>query len=102
MQGASEAPWRPQLIGAIQPDWYDSNPNSLYQPFAFVTNGENGPGVWMRYYKDTRSEPGGKLKFGDGPGGGPVFAPMDLVDLVAKLTALGLLERGAVRARLNR
>ena len=103
MQSRNEAPWCPQLVGAIQPDWFDANPNCFYQPFAFVLETEeDGPGVWMRYYKDTRNEPGGRLKFGDGPGGGPVFSPMDLVDLVAKLTKLGLLERDTVRAHLDR
>ena len=101
MQSRSEEPWRPQLVGAIQPDWCDADPDGLYQPFAFVTEEGDGSGVWMRYYKDTRSEPGGRLKFGDGPGGGPAFSPMDIVDLVVKLIELGYLGREEVQARLG-
>lgn len=104
MQGANEEPWEPQLVGAIQPDWCETARDGSYQPFGFLTEEtEEGdePGVWMRYYKDTRHESGGRLKFGDGPGGGPAFNPMDLVDMVAKLAELGIVERDAVRARLE-
>ena len=46
-------------------------------------------------------EPGGRLKFGDGPGGDPAFHPMDIVHLVAKLIELGLLRRNEVLTRLE-
>ena len=105
MQGRHEGPWALHLIGAVQPDWYDVNPDSIYQPFAFLTRDADDPeslGLWVRYYKDTRDEgPGGKLKFGDGPGGGPAFNPMDFVEIVAKLLKLGFLDRDRVLARLN-
>lgn len=103
MQGANEAPWHPQLIGAIQPHWCEET-RFGYQPLGFLTEeSEEGddPGVWIRYYKNTRNEPGGKLKFGDGPGGGPSFYAMDFVDMVARLMELAIVDRRKVRQRLG-
>ena len=69
--------WRPHLIGAIQPKWLREDRCSPYQPFLFITRDSHSGelGVWCRYYKRLAN---GKLKFGDGPGGGPAFSFSDL------------------------
>lgn len=39
----------------------------------------------FHYYKDTRAEPGGKLKHGHGPGGPPVLSVSDLFTILERL-----------------
>jgi hypothetical protein len=58
---------------------YPENP--IYCPYVFLTaDNEAGPitGLNFCYYKDTRSLPGGKIKHGHGPGGGPALDVDDL------------------------
>lgn len=85
-------PWRPDLIGAIQPDWCIEDPDGPYQPFLFITRERRSKaiGVWCRYYKHLE---GGNIKFGDGPGGGPAFSPSELVEFSQKLEVMGFLDR---------
>lgn len=93
-------PWRPELIGAVQPDWTEDDPDGTYQPFLFVTREHESKeiGVWCRYYKRLQN---GNLKFGDGPGGGPVFGIDDLLTMIRKLIKIGVLDEKSVAAALR-
>lgn len=91
--------WQPKLIGAVQPDWVDDNPDETYRPFLFVTQETESReyGVWCRYFKRLAN---GNLKFGDGPGAGPVFGVDDLMSMLRKLMDMGLLDRETVNRAL--
>lgn len=71
-----------------------------YVPYIFLTaSAEDLPpnGLHFHYYKDTRSEPGGKLKHGHGPGGPPVLEITDLFKILERLIAIGVISRNAVK-----
>jgi hypothetical protein len=63
-----------------------------YSPYVFLTTEDKDSditGIHFNYYKDTRSEPDGKLKHGAGPGGAPVFKKDELIFLIKKLINYG-------------
>lgn len=67
-----------------------SQQTDTYQPFAFLVgeSPDDAPKdllIWFCYYKDTRSEPGGDLRMGHGPGGPPVLEAAALIDLIAQM-----------------
>jgi hypothetical protein len=79
-------------------------PGNTYQPFVFLISYEAaGPvwDLWFCYYKDTRSEPGGKLKLGHGPGGPPVLGSSEVLALVKKIVGLGILTKEQVKEALE-
>ena len=101
LKGRGEVgPWQPELIGAVQPDWAEADPDEAYQPLLFVTREPESRefGVWCRYYKRLEN---GKLKFGDGPGAGPVFGIDDLLTMLRKLIDMGVLENKSVEDALS-
>jgi len=82
--------WKPYLKGAIA-----LRPKSEeFQPVVLLLSEKTGKGVthlWFRYCKDLRSN-GGRFKWGDGPGGGPVLKKEEVVRLLAHLKDLEVLE----------
>ena len=93
LQEAGET-WEPFLRGAVSL----GKPKDAYQPFVYLVSYEpDGPvnDLWFAYYKDTRST-GGRLKVGYGPGGPPVLGSQDLLILLHRLIALGVLTRADV------
>ena len=94
LQEKDAPPWKPYLRAIIRPADYANAPDSTYQPFAFLVSyapDKDPEDVWFCYYKDTRREPGGRLKMGHGPGGPPVFNAEEVVDLVAQMVRSGCL-----------
>lgn len=83
-------PWQRLIRGVIR----IPSEVSTYHPYVFLyteKNDETNVSIHFSYYKDTRSEPEGKLKHGHGPGGGPVFTPRELVSLIEMLIQFGYL-----------
>ncbi len=83
--------WEPYLRGAISLGLE----GDTYQPFVFLVSYENdGPvyNMWFSYYKDTRQQ-GGKLKMGSGPGGPPVLANHQLIDLLSATLKLNIIQK---------
>ncbi len=70
-----------------------------YSPYIFLTaDAEGGPitGLHFHYYKDTRDQPGGRLKHGHGPGGPPVLGFEDLFHMLRHLVTQGMLPKERV------
>jgi hypothetical protein len=89
--------WTCRYVGAIRL----AKPGEPFQPVALLVGEPNGRmSVHLRYYVDHRPT-GGKLKWGDGPGGGPVVGGHALVNLVHQLIDIGCLDRAEVMARLG-
>jgi len=91
--------WEPFLRGAISL----GASKDIYQPFVYLVSYEpDGPinDLWFAYYKDTRAT-GGRLKVGYGPGGPPVLGSQDLLTLLRRLIAIGVLSRAEVERVLQ-
>jgi hypothetical protein len=71
-----------------------------YVPYIFLTaTAEDATpnGLHFHYYKDTRAEPGGRLKQGHGPGGPPVLEKTDLFKILEYLTAIDIISRDDIK-----
>jgi hypothetical protein len=89
--------WTCRYVGAIRL----AKPSEPFQPVALLIGEPNGrTSVHLRYFVDHRPT-GGKLKWGDGPGGGPAIGGHTLVNLVRRLIDIGCLDRPEVLARLG-
>ena len=103
LQEPDRPPWKPYLRVALRPSMHDHK--DTYQPFAFLVGyspHDTPTDIWFCYYKDTRDEPGGRLKMGHGPGGPPVFEAADLIDLIAQMVERGSLDPAALTAALDK
>lgn len=72
-----------------------------YTPYIFLTSDEeNGAitGIHFNYYKDTRSQPNGKLKHGHGPGGAPVLSKEELFQLLRYLVRIGIITQADIES----
>lgn len=101
LQEQGRPPWKPYLRAMLRPSMYEQT--STYQPFAFLVGyspDDHPTDVWFCYYKDTRAEPGGRLKMGHGPGGPPVFEAEALIDLVAQMVKCGSLDPDQLAAAI--
>ncbi|HWR83395.1 MAG TPA: hypothetical protein VN285_08835 [Candidatus Deferrimicrobium sp.] len=70
---------------------------ATYYPYIFLNSSTKGGDVdhlHFNYYKDTRAQPGGKLKHGHGPGGAPVFGKPEFSKLLDRLRECGFLGPG--------
>lgn len=91
--------WEPFLRGAISL----GQPKDTYQPFVYLVSYEpDGPinDIWFSYYKDMRAT-GGSLKLGYGPGGPPVLGSGDLLALIGRLIAIGVISRANLENALQ-
>lgn len=92
--------WEPHLRGIVPL----GDAGEIYQPFVFlVSYGATEPvvDVWFSYYKDMRPS-GGRLKFGNGPGGTPVLRKVQILDLVSSLVRNKVLDAEEVAAAVAR
>lgn len=93
--------FEPYIRKVFKPKDHDGP--GTYKPFAFLYSEEKaGPleCVWFYYYKDTRAT-GGSLKVGAGPGGMPVFAPLNILELLMDLIDTGMLSAKKVCAAVR-
>ena len=70
-----------------------------YCPYIFLTadSEDSQPnGLHFHYYKDTRTQEGGKLKHGHGPGGPPVLPIEDILLIIRHLIINGFLSKGKI------
>ena len=91
--------FEPILKGAIRL----GSPDDIYQPFMFLAGDKADYDVdfiWVSYYKDLR--PDGKLKHGSGPGGPPVLAKGEILEIVSQLILKGYIEPDEVKEMLDR
>lgn len=65
-----------------------------------MAKSEAGPitGLHFDYYKDTRSLPGGRLKSGSGPGGGPALDVDDLFKILRRLLTEGVISKEQIHS----
>lgn len=96
LQEGPEEKWERWIKGVILID----SGIQTYSPYVFLTaDSEDGPitSLHFHYYKDTRSQPGGRLKHGHGPGGPPVLGIDDLFRILEHLITQGILPKERVR-----
>ncbi len=94
LEGPDET-WERWIKGAIRID----SGIPTYSPYIFLTaDAEDGPitGLHFNYYKDTRSQTGGKLKHGHGPGGAPVLGISDIFAILRHLVTSGIVSKEQV------
>jgi hypothetical protein len=75
-----------------------------YSPYVFLTASgeqEDPDGIHFNYYKDTRSQKGGRLKHGHGPGGAPVLSKDEYLQLTRRLLELGVLTKEDIETLLK-
>jgi hypothetical protein len=92
--------WERWIKGVIRID----SGYATYSPYIFLTSDtEDGPitGLHFNYYKDTRSQAGGRLKHGHGPGGAPVLGTDDLFTILRHLVASGIISKGKIHEFAN-
>src|SRR5207249_831919 len=97
LQEGPEDKWERWIKGVIRID----AGSATYFPYIFLTaDAENGPitGLHFHYYKDTREQPGGRLKHGHGPGGPPVLGTNDLFHILDYLVNQGIVAKEQVRS----
>lgn len=95
LQEGPDEKWERWIKGVILID----SGIETYCPYIFLTaDSKNGSitGLHFHYYKDTRAQPGGRLKHGHGPGGPPVLAIDDLFHILEHLVAQGILPKQRV------
>jgi hypothetical protein len=96
LQEGPEETWERWIKGVIRID----SRIETYSPYIFLTADlEDGPvtGLHFHYYKDTRAQPGGRLKHGHGPGGPPVLEIDALFNILEHLVTQGILPKERVR-----
>jgi hypothetical protein len=96
LQEGPDEKWERWIKGVIRID----SGIPTYSPYVFLTaEAEDGPitGLHFHYYKDTRSQPGGRLKHGHGPGGPPVLGIDDLFRILEHLVDNGIVPKERVR-----
>jgi hypothetical protein len=96
LQEGPEQKWERWIKGVIPID----SGIETYSPYVFLTaDSEDGPvtGLHFHYYKDTRAQPGGRLKHGHGPGGPPVLGIDGLFCILEHLVTQGILPKERVR-----
>lgn len=74
-----------------------------FTPYVFLTAASpTGPvsALHFNYYKDTRSEVGGRLKHGHGPGGAPVLTKGEFLTLIGRLVIDGIFTHAEVMAAM--
>lgn len=99
LQEEGEA-WKPFLRGAIT-----FAGRKKYQPFVYLVSYKPNARItdlWFAYYKDLRSKKGGRLKLGHGPGGPPVLGSYDLLELLRRLVAIGVLSPRDVQKAISK
>lgn len=82
--------WERWIKGVIQID----SGIETYSPYIFLTAGAEDAvptGLHFHYYKDTRANPGGRLKHGHGPGEPPVLDAEDMFAIIEQLVRRGVL-----------
>lgn len=92
--------WRRWIKGVIRIE----TGGPTYSPYIFLTaESEDGPvsGLHFNYYKDTRSQQGGRLKHGHGPGGAPVLGVTDLLTVFEYLIRNNLISKDQIRHLLE-
>jgi hypothetical protein len=96
LQEGPDETWERWIKGVIKID----SGIPTYSPYIFLTaDSEDGSitGLHFHYYKDTRSQPGGRLKHGHGPGGPPVLSIDDLFTILQHLVSQGIISKDKVR-----
>ena len=97
LQEGPEEKWERWIKGVIRID----SGIPTYSPYIFLTADSEGgsvTGLHFHYYKDTRDQPGGRLKHGHGPGGPPVLGINDLFLIIEYLVVHGILPKEQVRS----
>lgn len=93
--------WERWIKGVIRID----SGYETYCPYIFLTadNEDDEPnGLHFHYYKDTRSQPNGRLKHGHGPGGPPVLRHTDLFLILQHLISLGILSKEEIESFMGK
>lgn len=96
LQEGPDEVWERWIKGVIRID----SGIPTYSPYIFLTaDSEDGPitGLHFHYYKDTRSQPDGRLKHGHGPGGPPVLRVHDLFTILKHLVAEGIVAKETIK-----
>lgn len=92
--------FEPVLKGAFRL----GSPDHIYQPFVFLAGDEANhiiDFIWVSHYKDLRPT-GGFLRHGTGPGGPPVLAKEEILEIVFQLIRKGGIGPDEVKEMLDR